>query len=453
MYGEGKIRGFLKLALSHSRVDQLEAVIMAEDSQLTRFANSYIHQNVSECNVLLSVRAVIGKKIGIASTNILTAEAIKRTVAQACQIAAIQKENPDFISLPGPVKTRSGSADIFVARTAGFTPRERALAVKIICDRANKFGAKAYGAFSTGVAELGIANTMGIMQYNCSSDANINTVVMTETGSGYGQGAARNVDQINIKQIAESAVRKAVESQHPMEVKPGSYPVVMEDTAVFTLLEFMNYTGFSAMAVQEERSFMGLNMGKRIVNPRVTITDDPQNPRGFAFPFDFEGVPKQKVTLIEKGVVRGVVYDSFTANKARKANTGHALPAPAYYPMAANLEMKGGNSTLEKMVASTEKGIYITRFHYCNLIDPMQVSITGMTRDGTFLIEKGKITRPVKNLRFTESVLKALSNVSAVSKRTSLVSEGAGYGHRFASGTLLPAVKIDKFNFTGKTDF
>ena len=453
MYGEGKIKGYLRLALSASRADQLEAVIMAEDSRLTRFANSYIHQNVCESNVLLSIRAVIGKKIGVASTNILTPEAIKRTVDQACRIADIQKENPDFVSLPEPAKAQAGRWDLLVPRTEKYTARERALAVKIICDRANKFGARAYGAFSTGVAELGIANSLGIMQYNCSSDANINTVVMTETGSGYGQGASRDVAKISIKQIAESAVKKAVESQHPTELKPGVYPVVMEDMAVITLLEFLNYTGFSAMAVQEGRSFMGLNMGKKIVSPKVTIVDDPRNNRGFAFPFDFEGVPKQKVPLIEKGVARNVVYDSFTANKARQKNTGHALPAPAYYPMAANLEMKGGDSSLEKMIASTERGVYITRFHYCNLIDPMQVSITGMTRDGTFLIEKGKITKPVKNLRFTESVLKALSNVSAVSRQTALVTEGGGYGHRFAAGTLVPALKLDKFNFTGKTDF
>ena len=453
MLGENTIREITGQVLALSKADQTEVIVSATESALTRFANSYIHQNVSESNVLLSVRAVIGKKIGVASTNILTAEAIKQTVAQACQIAAIQKDNPDFVSLPHPLKSKPEAWNLLVPRTDEYTARERALAVKIICDRANKFGAKAYGAFSTGVAELGVANSLGIIQYNCSSDANINTVVMTETGSGYGQGAARNVDQINIKQIAGSAVKKAVESQHPIELKPGIYPVVMEDMAVITILEFLNYTGFSAMAVQEGRSFMGLNMGKKIVSPKVTIVDDPRNNNGFAFPFDFEGVPKQKVVLIEKGVARNVVYDSFTANKAKQKNTGHAMPVPAYYPMAGNLEMKGGDSSLEKMIASTERGVYITRFHYCNLIDPMQVSITGMTRDGTFLIENGKITKPVKNLRFTESVLKAFSHVSAVSKKTSLVTEVEGYGHRFAVGRLVPAIKIDKFNFTGKTDF
>jgi predicted Zn-dependent protease len=453
MYGEDKIKSLLKEALKASPADQTEVLISAEDSYLTRFANSYIHQNVGERNCSLTVRAVFGRKIGIASTNILGREEIRRTVKQACAIARIQKDNPEFVSLPRPVQDKSKPLNLYIRRTAEYSARQRALAVKKICDQANKFGAKAYGAFSTGVVELGIANSLGILQYNISTDANINTVVMTPTGSGYGQGASRDAGKIDIQGIAESAVQKAVDSQNPTELEPGSYTVVMEDMAVLTLLEFMNFAGFSAMAAQEEHSFIANNLDKQIVGQAVTISDNPFNKNGFAFPFDFEGVSKQKVVLIDKGVARSVVYDSYTANKQGRSNTGHALPAPAYYPLAANLEMEGGDSSLEKMVASTDRGVYITRFHYCNLIDPMQVSITGMTRDGTFLIENGKITKPVKNLRFTESVLKALSNVKAVSKKVSLVTEGGGYGHRFAVGSLVPSLKIEEFNFTGKTEF
>jgi PmbA protein len=453
MYSEDKIKSLLRAALKASPADQTEVLITAEDSYLTRFANSYIHQNVGERNGSLSVRAVIGKKIGIASTNILSAEEIKRTVRQACAIARIQKDNPEFASLPRPVKAASRQSNLFIRRTAEYSARQRALAVKKICDRANKFGAKAYGAFSTGTVEVGVANSLGIMQYSISTDANINAVVMTKTGSGYGQGASRDAGKIDVQGIAESAVQKAVDSQNPVELEPGVYPVVMEDLAVLTLLEFMNYTGFSAMAAQEGHSFVASNLGKQIVSPSITVVDDPFNKKGFAFPFDFEGVPKQKVALIDKGIACGLVYDSFTAHKEGKTNTGHALPAPSFFPLATNLEMEGGDSSLDRMISSTERGVYITRFHYCNLIDPMQVSITGMTRDGTFLIENGRITKPVKNLRFTESVLKALSNVSAVSKKTTLVTEGGGYGHRFAVGSLVPSLKIDKFNFTGKTEF
>ena len=453
MYGRSKIHKMLKLALSVSKADQTEVFITAEDSALTRFANSYIHQNVAQRNGIISVRSIIGKKIGLSSSNILSDESIKKTVSQAYQIAKLQKENPDFISLPEPGKPIREIPGLYIEATAKYTPAQRAEAVMKICRQAEKQDAKAFGAFTTGTVEVGLTNSLGVMQYNCSTDANINTVVMTDSGSGYGQAAARDVQDINFDVIAQKAVKKAVDSRNPVDITPGKYPVVLEDMAVYTMLEFMNYTGFSAMAVQEGRSFIGLNMGREVVDSKITIVDDPYNTKGFAFPFDFEGVPKQKVVLIDQGIARGVVYDSYTANKEKRKSTGHALPAPAYFPMALNLEMKGGQSTLEEMISSTEKGIYITRFHYCNLIDPMQVSLTGMTRDGTFLIENGKITKPVKNLRFTESVIKTLSNVSAISKKANLVTEDNGYGNRFATGMLVPAIKLESFNFSGATEF
>jgi len=390
MYGQSKIKKMLQLALSASRADQTEVFITAEDSALTRFANSYIHQNVAQRNGTISVRAIFGKKIGMASSNILTEQSIRDTVSQACRIAKLQHDNSDFVSLPGPEKAGRQTADLYVEETAKITPAQRAEAVGRICRKAERHKTRAFGAFSTGTVEIGIANSLGVMQYNCSTDANLNTVVMSDTGSGYGQGASRDVGKININAIADSAVKKAVDSRNPVDIKPGRYQVILEDMAVYTLVEFMNYTGFSAMAVQEGRSFIGLNMGKPVVDTKITIVDDPYNKKGFAFPFDFEGVPKQKVNLIDKGVACGVVYDSYTAYKENKKSTGHALPAPAYFPMG---------------------GIYVTRFHYCNLIDPMQVSLTGMTRDGTFLVENGRITKPVKNLRFTESVLKTLSKL------------------------------------------
>ncbi len=453
MYGQSKIKKMLQLALSASRADQTEVFITAEDSALTRFANSYIHQNVAQRNGTISVRAVFGKKIGMASSNIFTEQSIRDTVSQACRTARLQHDNPDFVSLPGPEKSGHETTGLFIEETARISPAQRAEAVGKICRRAEKFKCRAYGAFSTGAVEIGIANSLGVMQYNLSSDANLNTVVMSDTGSGYGQGASRDAGKININDIAASAVKKAVDSRNPVDIKPGRYPVILEDMAVYTLVEFMNYTGFSAMAVQEGRSFIGLNMGKPVVDPKITIVDDPYNKKGFAFPFDFEGVPKQKVTLIDQGVARGVVYDSYTAYMENKKSTGHALPAPAYFPMAMNLEMKGGQSSLEEMIKTTERGIYVTRFHYCNLIDPMQVSLTGMTRDGTFLIEDGRITKPVKNLRFTESVLKTLSKVSAVSRKTTLVTEDNAYGSRFANGILVPALKLESFNFSGATEF
>jgi predicted Zn-dependent protease len=452
MLGETRVRELLELALRKSGADQTEAVLLAEDSYLTRFANSFIHQNVAESNHTLSVRAVFGRRLGLASTNRLEPAEIKRTVDLACRLARIQQENKDFKSLPGPLQV--GRLPVmFYEKTAKFSAAQRAEKVGWICDLARRHQAKAYGALSTGVSEVAVANSLGVRRYQATTDAYVNIVAMTDTGAGYGQATHRDVDRVDIEGAARKAVRKAVESRNPVELKPGRYPVVLEDTAAYTLLEFLNYTGFSARAVQEGRSFMGGCFGKRIMDPRITIIDDPADIRGFAFPFDFEGVPKQKVTLIEKGVARNVVYDSMTAGREGRKSTGHAAPAPAYHPMAENLVMASGDTSLKKMLESTKRGVYVTRFHYVNLIDPMEVSITGMTRDGTFLIENGKITKPLKNLRFTVSVLKCLNNLAAVGDRSQLVSEPGGYGHRFAVGSRVPALMINDFNFTGGTDF
>jgi predicted Zn-dependent protease len=187
-----------------------------------------------------------------------------------------------------------------------------------------------------------------------------------------------------------------------------------------------------------------------MVDEKVTVYDDGLDPEGLQVPFDFEGVPKKKVTFFERGVAKDVTYDSFTAGREGKNSTGHGLIAPnTAGPIPINLLMKEGESTLEEMIQSVRKGIYVTRFHYTNVVEPMKAVITGMTRDGTFLIEGGEMTRPVKNLRFTESILKALSHVSAISKDRKICSEGTVYSRRFVTGTVAPAIKIDGFNFSG----
>lgn len=453
MLGEARAKELVNIALRKSPADQTEVVLLAEDSYLTRFANSFVHQNVAESNHTITVRAVFGKRMGLASTNRLDPADIGRTVDLACRMAKLQRENKDFVSLPGPGEAGNRASGLFVEETAKYSAGQRAEQVRRICAMAERSQARAFGALSNGVSEVAVANSLGVMRYAAATDAYINTVVMTDTGAGYGQGAHRDVRRIDFCGIGRRAIRKAVESRKPSEIKPGRYTVVLEDTAAFTLLEFLGATGFSARALQEGRSFMGGRFGQRIMDPRVTIIDDPADRRGFAFPFDFEGVPKSRITLVEKGVARNVVYDSMTAGREGKKSTGHALPAPAYHPMAENLVMAPGDASVKRMVETTERGVYVTRFHYVNLIDPMEVSITGMTRDGTFLIEDGKISRPVKNLRFTVGVLKCLNSLMAVGDRSNLVCEPGGYGHRFAVGYRVPAMKIKNFSFTGGTDF
>jgi len=451
MLGQKKIRAICDKVLAASPADQTEVVVLGEDSGLTRFANSYIHQNVAESNVELRVRVVLGKhpeaRIGVASTNDLSAAAIRRVVETATTIAQHQKENSEFHSLPGPAPIPALSA--FVERTAGFTPEGRAKVAGLICQKAVDAGVVASGAFTTGSYEYAVANSLGIFAYFPTTLADINTVIMSDTGSGYADFSSLDVKDIvdRCEAIASEAVGKALRSRSPVALAPGDYEVILEEYAVADILDFLGYLGFSAQAVQEGRSFMGGKFGQKIVGENITIWDDGLSLVNLPMPFDFEGVPKQRVTFFDKGIATAVVYDSYTAGKEGKQSTGHALPAPnTFGPLPLHTAMATGNATKEEMLKGIKKGLWVTRFHYTRVVHPLLTIITGMTRDGTFLIENGEITQPVKNLRFTQSYLEALNNVEAIGQ-TAKLQRG------FLGGNLVPALKIAKFTFSGATEF
>jgi PmbA protein len=452
MLGRERVKEVLDRALSLSSADQTEALIMAEDSYLTRFANSEIHQNVAERNGTLFVRVAFGKKIGHSSTNRLGKESIAEVVKRATEIASLQRENPDFISLPGPKPIKEIPA--FVKETAAVTPEMRAEAAGKIIERARKGGLDAFGTVTTGVAELGVANSLGVFGYTQGTDAGSSVVVMGDTNSGYAQQASRDFRKLDFDAIGTRAVDKAQASRDPIELDAGETVAVLEHAAVADMLMFLGFLGFGALSVQEERSFMCGKFGKKIVGENISIWDDALDERGFAVGFDFEGVPKQRVDFITDGVASAVAYDSLTAGKEGKESTGHGLIAPnSYGPIPLSLVMGEGDSTIEEMIKDTKRGVYVTRFHYTNTVEPMRAVITGMTRDGTFLIEDGKITKPLKNMRFTESILSAFSCVTHIGKDARLQWEGAGYGPRFPTGIITPAIRVEGFNFSGVTQF
>lgn len=453
MLGKQKITELIDFALNKSPADQTEILVNYFESYLTRFANSAIHQNVAERNGSLSIRVIIGKKIGSASTNIFDLDSIDQTLNKAMEIAKFQPENPDFKSLPKP-SAGYKTINIYNKKTHDLSPKDRANAVKTIIEKVKGAGLRAFGSFTNGASEYGIGNSLGIRAYASSSDAYCNVAAMGENSSGYAQVGSRDVNQIKPEKIAERAIKKALDGKNPTEIEPGLYEVILEPLASSELLDFLGYLGFNAKTYQEGRSFMCDNMGKKVMGDNITILDDAYNEQGFTFPFDFEGVPKQKVQLIEKGIAQGLVYDSLTAGKENKESTGHALPAPnTFGPVPTNLVLLPGDSSLDKMIRNTKKGILVTRFHYTNTVEPKKTIFTGMTRDGTFLIENGAVTKPIKNLRFTESIINALNKVLEISQDLTLIGGGAGYEGRFATGSLSPALRIESFNFSGKTEF
>ena len=437
----------LKKVVQESPADQTEAVFLTEDSSLTRFADSTIHQHVAERNQTLILRVVLEKRITVVTTNMLRISSVKNLIQKAIALARAQRPNEEFISLPEPKPIPE--INTFSIDIGHLTPSSKVKMIKNVFSLAKGKGFRASGAFSNGEVEMAVVNSLGVEAYQRYSDLLFHLIVKNGEGTGYASFVSRDPSQLNIESLTEEAMGKASKGE-PIQIEPGEYEVILEPYAVNELLSFLGYLGFHALAVQEGRSFFCNRFGKKMVDEKVTIYDDGFDPEGLQVPFDFEGVPKKKVTFFEKGVAREVTYDSFTAGREGKGSTGHGLIAPnTAGPIPINLFMKEGHSSLEAMIRSVRKGVYVTRFHYTNVVEPMRAVITGMTRDGTFLIEEGEIKRPIKNLRFTESILKAFSRVSAISKDRRACSEGTVYSRRFVTGTVAPAIKLDGFNFSG----
>jgi len=445
MLGPNKLSEIANQIFSFSKADQTEVIVRATDAALTRFANNYIHQNVAESNVEVRVRVVYGKRIGVASCNDLSPDSLKRTVETARAIAQRQRENPEFQSLPAPQPIQHIEA--YVDATANYTPEQRAHVVNVLCKKAKEKGVVAAGAFTTTAFEIAVANSLGVFAYHPATYADINTVMMTDTSSGYASFTHQDARAVNAEALANQAVDKALRGRNPILLEPGEYTVLLEEAAVTDILDFLNYVAFSALAVQEDRSFMKGKLGQKVMDERVTIFDDGLAPDMIALPFDYEGVPRQRVTFIENGIARGLVYDTATAQRDGVASTGHSLPAPnTMGPFAMHMAMKPGNQSKDEMIQSIERGVLVTRFWYTRVVHPMKVLITGMTRDGTFLIENGEIKQPIKNLRFTTSYLDALNHVRAIGNTTQLFFDDWSNASR-----RVPAMVVDGFRFTGST--
>lgn len=441
MLGRDTVLTIVRKALECSDAEQTQATVEIGESSLTRFANSMIHQNVSERNGGLAVKAICGKRIGYATTSRLDDDSIKAVTERAVRFARNSGENPDFVSLPKPKPI--SEIESFDERTATYSPEDRASAVGGLIAEGNKRDASAAGSLRNEYAEIAIASSLGIEAYRADTVATMSTVMTAGTGCGYADRVSRSIGDFDPTEAGIEAADRSVRSRNPEGIEPGEYDVILLPYATVHLLGFLSDLGFGALSVQEGRSFMNGKFGQRIVGENITIWDDGLDLRGMPAGFDPEGVPKQRVDLIVNGLANAVVYDSYTANKEGKASTGHACGGIGTYgPMAANMFMQPGDSSVEEMIAATKRGVLVTRFHYSNVIHPVQTLITGMTRDGTFLIENGKITKPLKNMRFTDSVLRILSNVDMISKDT-----------KRQSWAVVPAIRAKAFRFSGATEF
>jgi predicted Zn-dependent protease len=447
MLGEARAIETLKRIISMVEAEQAEAIMLGGTSALTRFANSTIHQNVFEKDNVIFLRVAKGKKIGVASSNIIDDEALKNLAARAAEIAESQVPNPDFESF-----VRSPAAEkveAFHEETETCSAERRARNVEALIGEADKLNFLAAGSHSTTAREMAFTNSLGTEQYHRYTSVFMNTVVMSPTSSGYADCSCLDIADLDPKRLGEEATKVCADSQEPRELPEGRYDVVLSPYALDELMTWLNYIGFGADPYQEGRSFMSGKLGEAIMGSNVSMWDDGLDTRGLPLPFDFQGVPRQRVDLIKNGVAEGIVYDSLTAHKDGKQSTGHALPpGEEISSMPLNTFVATGGASQEEMIESLDRGLFVRRFHYVNgFLEPRRALFTGMTRDGTFFVENGKIKYPVKNLRFTHSMLDAFSNVEMISKEAKLqVSSWMG-------ASMVPALKIKGFNFSGKTEF
>jgi PmbA protein len=425
-------------------VPDIEVILGGEDQALTRFANNAIHQNVAEREVHLSVRPVIDGRTARASTNRLDQQGIREVVEASIAITRLTEPDPELLLLANAAE--SSAVRRFYQVTANATPQERARAVAEAIAAVEEQGQTAAGMYSTGGSMFSLMNTAGVAAWHHETMARFSITAMGGDSSGWAKASACSHSDLDPLALARSAAGKAAHSRTPQVAPPGRYTVVLEPAAVLDLVGQM-FGDFSATAIRDGRSFLNDRIGKKIFGENITIHDDVCDPLQSGAPFDGEGVPRRPLTLVESGVVREIAYSRQAGAVAGVAPTGHGFPLPNEIGEApVNIVIAGGDSTVAEMVRSTKRGILVTRFWYIREVDPYQKIFTGMTRDGTFLIEGGEVTRGVRNFRFNQNLMELLSNVEALSVPVRASGEES-------FDMVVPAMKVQGFNFTEVTRF
>src|SRR2546423_2102853 len=460
MLDQSKTQTIFNRIKKFTTVDEVEVIFSSTDYSLTRFANNTIHQNVAELNELASIRVAFDGKTARATTNRFDDEGLKRAVQSAESIARVQEPNSDLLPMAGPSDVGQGgpAPTRWFDQTAAVTPADRAQAVGQIVSVAKKNSLTTAGIYSSGESADAILNSKGLNVFHRQTSAEVSITMLAEDSSGWQKSNSPDVHQIEHLKLAEVAAQKARNSRKPQELSPGKYTVVLEPAAVLDLVGFM-FWDFGGMAILDQRSFLNNRIGAKLFGDNITIVDDVDHPLQSGAPFDGEGIRRKKITLVDKGTVKSLVYARSTAVKMRQSEfagkvgeiqvTGHGFPLPNEMGEApANIVFltSGGEQTTEQMIGGTERGILVTRMWYIREVDPYEKILTGMTRDGTFLIEGGKVKSGIRNFRFNQSLIEMLSGVEAIGRPVRASGEEA-------FDMVAPAMKVRGFNFTEVTKF
>ena len=411
---------------------------------LTRFANNAIHQHVAEQGLSVSIRTSVDGRTARVTTNRVDEDSLRAAIENSLSLAAQQPKDPHLLPLPG--KQRYRPVRRFHPATAALTAEDRARAVKRACQLAERQGQIAAGIFSSGQSQSLLVNSRGLSAAYRQTHATFSVTMQQGSAASWAKGNAGDVRQFDPMALAKTASEKATRAQNPIELEPGRYTVILEPAAVLDLVGFLFYD-FAATSVADKRSCFTGRVGKTLLGKNISISDDVCHPDQLGAPFDGEGMPRRRVQLVDRGIIRHLVYSRLSAKKARTTPTGHGFALPNEYGEAPmNLVIAGGPSSIEEMIATTDRGLLVTRFWYIREVDPYEKSMTGMTRDGLFLVEKGKIANSVRNFRFNQSVLEMLRNVDSLGPARRATAEEA-------FDMVVPPMKVRQFHFSEVTKF
>ena len=429
--------------------DEAEAVAQTEHSGLARFANSAVHQPTLITDESVTLRVVRDGRVGASFTNQTNRDGLRKVAARAAEAADSSPKDPGWPGLPLPAPV--SEVDGFDEETAALSPGEQALRAWTTIKASPEYGL--FGYFTSGTTELAVASSTGLAVEQRMTDATVLAVASSDEESGYAEASSHRARDLELPAVAHEAAEKARATTGASELEPGTYRAFLEPYAFSELLFYFAFTSLGSLALLEGRSNFSDRLGERLFHPRFSLYDDGHNSCGFAKAFDFEGVPKQRVAIVENGVAEDVVWDRRTALRAarHRASTGHALPATSqeFGPIPFNMSVPGGDGGWDDLVEGVGDGIYVTRLHYLGVVEPRSGKFTGMTRDGTFRIRNGKTAEPLANLRFTTSFPELLRQLIGLSAEVKLVNRSDFYDARFPFGTLVPALATEAFTIVG----
>jgi PmbA protein len=435
-------------AFRHAKDTPAELLIEWQASGSTRFSNNAITQNVSARTESVTVRLVDGKRQGRAETTTLSPPAIARAVDRAKEVLAHGHDDEDTLPLAEPPQEHR-SVDAFSTRTAETGPDQRAGIVQQLVSRCRGENLTASGLVTMRSQVVSYANSKGLTGYHCWTEASASITAAAGDGvEGWAEVLDVDADRIEVDALLEEAVSTALSGRNPGEIPTGTYHVVLSPAAVSELMLFWTWLGSGAKAYQEDRSYVSGKLGQRVFSPSLTVWDDAYHRLAPGLPFDFEGMPRRRVLLVDKGVPCAVVHDRVTARRGGVQSTGHSLPQPnTSGPLALNIVVEGADKSLDELVKDVDRGLLVKRFHYANTLEPKKLSLTGMTRSGLFRIEGGEVAGPVKNMRFTDDLVSVFSALEDVGK-----AQPTGKA-LFGGGFVVPPMRIREFTFTSGTEF